>query len=315
MSQELMLRAQQMQWMRDNSRSKPAYEGELLELESALGMLSTKRRWRILGNFTAYRNDARVPMVELLVNQDLTGVTFVGVVSTLLGQSGLFSQCLWYSSKKYDWFWAKIDNVESIECRADERFRGGVPCIWLTTPVAEYAVVAPHPEYYDQFVDVFKGFQVTPVDMWPTNGFRPDWWPAQSSGAWPYQQVTVEKSRVVSDEEELRQLAALLSAQEISARQSWRRFGPDGDQRYPGQPRHNLCQLLEWELAFDGGLKVSHARLDQGSGKALIEEGSSAVPDKGKKRAWVPQNRRQKRAKLSKDSNTVTHGGIGDSGR
>jgi hypothetical protein len=88
-------------------------------------MIGALGRWRVLGRFSFTRNGVEVPISDLLTNQQLDGITAVGVVSTLLGQSGLHSQCLWYFSQKYDWFWAQITEVEKIEYRTDQRFRGG----------------------------------------------------------------------------------------------------------------------------------------------------------------------------------------------
>ncbi|KDN36756.1 hypothetical protein RSAG8_10620, partial [Rhizoctonia solani AG-8 WAC10335] len=154
---------EQAAWTAVNSRLNPASEGEFLEQELALLHLSVKRRWRVLGMFTAYKDGNVVSITELLGSQQFDGITLVGLVSTLLGQPGLHSQCLWYRSGKFEWYWARIEHLEKIERRADTHFRGGVPCIWLTTPVAEYAMTMPHAEYAREWETTWEFFNSTGI--------------------------------------------------------------------------------------------------------------------------------------------------------
>ncbi|KAG8739118.1 hypothetical protein FRC10_006116 [Ceratobasidium sp. 414] len=314
---------QQARWRKNNKRSDPASEGELLELERALGHLSKKResafsrraspslivklfappllvsgRCRTLGMFHACVDGRQVPITDALSRSgQFHSLSFVGAVSTLLGQEGLSSQCLWYSEDEFDWFWARITNIQSLELRADKRFRGGTPCVWLTTQVAEYALATPHSTFAKEWDDVLGFFSAPPCGVWPRQGHRPDWWPSQHSGRWPGEPYPGEVPSVVPPEKELRQLIEELSTEPTSSSARWRRLGPKGDRRFPGQPLHNVGQLLDWDLGYDAGLKLT--RGDTGSEGDMDEpDAGTADVDRGQKRRKPePRERRSKRAK------------------
>ncbi|KAG8795544.1 hypothetical protein FRC12_012983 [Ceratobasidium sp. 428] len=255
---DVSLIEQQERWREDNKRSDPASEGELLTLESALGQVSSRRRQRVLGMFHASIDGRQGPVPDgLLRSQSFAGLTLVGAVSTLHGQEGLHSQCLWYSFDEFDWFWATITDVESIEVRADTRFRGGAECVWLTTPVAEYAMTTAHATYVNDWEDVLEFFNLPRCDVWPRTGLRPHWWPRQSAGCWPGEVDEDLKENKLSRETELRLLTEGLASQPLAQGTPWKRLGPKGDQRFPGQPLHNLGQLLEWDLAYNSGWKIT----------------------------------------------------------
>ncbi|CCO34318.1 hypothetical protein BN14_08415 [Rhizoctonia solani AG-1 IB] len=221
-------------WTAGNARNNTSSEGELLEMERSLGRLSQNR------------------------------VTFTGIVSTLLGQQGLHSQCLWYRQNQFDWYWAHIEGVEKIEVRNDSRFRGGLTCVWVVTALAEYAMAVTHAEFQHEWDLVLSHFGADHIDMWPREGVRPDWWPAESAGQWPYQREEAESERVVPAEEELRRLTELLSTQDIATHSWGRRYGPRAVARSSNQRQHNLIQVSQWELAVDGGLKATHRKLERG---------------------------------------------------
>ncbi|KAG8734408.1 hypothetical protein FRC11_014254 [Ceratobasidium sp. 423] len=255
---DFTLRDLQGQWRASNKRDSPASEGEILDPERELGSLAKKTRLRILGMFSITVNEVAVPIQELLPVQQFEGLRIVGVVSTLLGQEGLHAQGLWYSpDAEFDWFWAEITNVLAIEVREDNRFRGGAKCIWLTTAVAEYALTIPHKTYTDQWESTLGFFKAPALQSWPRTGYRPDWWPAESAGLWPGKQRPGELPRIVPRAEEVHRLTEQLWIDPSSSVNSWRRLGHYGDNRFPGQPRHNLYQLEAWELPFDGGIKVT----------------------------------------------------------
>ncbi|KDN33878.1 hypothetical protein RSAG8_13032, partial [Rhizoctonia solani AG-8 WAC10335] len=270
---------QQMEWMASNSRANPASEGEFLQQELALGHLSVQRY------------HVRRPGFDV----------------TRAARPTFTVQLLWDTDKKFDWFWVRLENVETIERRTDTRFRGGEPCIWLTTPIATYAMTAPHPEYTNDWHSVLELFNVAPINAWPKQGYRPLWWPWQSSGEWPYQRDPKECYSIVSPQDEIRQLAELLSAEQISSRATWHRLGAHVDHSLPGQPMHNLSQLLDWELAFDGGLKITHDRLDNASQMDRPEDDSQMAPDeesvqvargqRKRRKQWLPRDLRVTRPK------------------
>ncbi|KAG8734337.1 hypothetical protein FRC11_005324 [Ceratobasidium sp. 423] len=295
---EMSLRDQQTQWRATNSRNNPASEGELLDPERLLGNLAKQKRHRILGAFTAYMNNVPTEIHQLLPSQRFEGLTLVGAVSTLLGQEGLFAQGLWYlRGDDFDWYWARITNVLKIEVREDTRFRGGAKCIWAITPIAEYAMANPHTTYNDQWESALAFFDAPHLDVWPQHGCRPDWWPAESSGMWPGSQRPGEVPRVVAPHEELRRLTELLCVDPTPSGTTWRRLGPTGDNRFPGQPRTNLHQLQPWELTYDGGIKP--ARDQRGDMKtSREEEPEAAAKGQGRKRRmgnWGGRSTRSRR--------------------
>ncbi|KAG8706672.1 hypothetical protein FRC09_002286 [Ceratobasidium sp. 395] len=275
---------QQERWRDDNRRSSPASEGELLTIERALGQGSSRRRQRVLGMFHASIDGRQGPISgQRLRSQNFAGLTIVGAVSTLHGQEGLHSQCLWYSFDEFDWFWATITGVESIELRADSRFRGGAPCVWLTTPVAEYAVTTAHATYVNDWEDVLEFFNLPRCDVWPRTGSAPYWWPGQSAACWPGEVDERLKENKLSRETELRLLAESLASQPLAQGTTWKRLGPKGDRRFPGQPLHNLGQLLDWDLAYNSGFKITRPLAQ------VLPKGKGHIVKPGSGRAGVGQ--------------------------
>ncbi|KAG8720300.1 hypothetical protein FRC09_009793 [Ceratobasidium sp. 395] len=278
---------QQERWRDDNRRSNPASEGELLALERALGQASSRRRQRVLGMFHASIDGRQGPIPDqILRSRSFAGLTFVGAVSTLHGQEGLHSQCLWYSFDEFDWFWATITDVETMEVRADSRFRGGAPCVWLTTHLAEYAVTTAHATFVNDWEDVLEFFNLPRCDVLPRTGPPPYWWSGQSAGCWPGEVHKDLKDNKLSRETEVRLLAEGFASQPLAQGTPWKRLGPKGDRRFPGQPLHNLGQLLDWDLAYNAGLKITRPKAQalpkdkgqgakQGSGRAGVSQGAA----------------------------------------
>ncbi|KAG8713772.1 hypothetical protein FRC11_011063 [Ceratobasidium sp. 423] len=279
------LRDQQGQWRDDCSRTNPASEGEMLDPERAVGQLAIKARPRILSGFIATIASNPSPIAERLPRQDFLSVEIIGMASSLLGQEGVYAQGLWYSpgDDSFDFFWVRIKNILKIEVREDRRFRGGAKCIWVTTPIAEYAMGFAHPTYHSHWECVLAAFDAPVVESLPKHGYRPDWWPADSSGLWPGLLRPGELPRLLSAEDDLRKLTELLTVSSHSSRPTWRRLGPNGDQRFPGQPAHNLDQLRPWELLFDGGMKATRQRPDDSMAMGEDEE-SKEVPDGPKRK-------------------------------
>ncbi|KAB5587737.1 hypothetical protein CTheo_8823 [Ceratobasidium theobromae] len=264
----LAVDAQQV-WKRMNKRSNPASEGEFLRTEQALGHLAAKRMFHcsldgVVGHIPADR----------LFDQQFDGIRFVGAISTLYGQDGLHSQCLWYAQDQFDWFWVEINEVQTIEFRIDSRFRGGSPCLWMVTPVAEYVLATPHVTFIHEWDHVLNFFEAPHCDVWPREGMRPDWWPIQSCGHWPGTQRPGELPNVVSVDEELRQLTAQLTMHPSLKSQPWCRLEPRGGKRFPGQRRHTLKQLLSWDVYFNSGIKVTdEQKQDEESDRPVVQNG------------------------------------------
>jgi hypothetical protein len=63
-------------------------------------------------------------------------------------------------------------------------------------------------------------------------------------------------------DEQLQTLASKLSVQPSSSTIPWRRLGPHGDIRLPGQPLHHLSQLSEWIIVRDTGLRKTRVEGD-----------------------------------------------------
>ncbi|KAG8734417.1 hypothetical protein FRC11_014263 [Ceratobasidium sp. 423] len=277
------LRDQQAQWREGNTRRTPASEGELLDLERELGILAMKKRQRVLYSFTVAQNVENglpVPVNEVLLTQDFRGLKIVGAVSTLLGQEGLHAQGLWYGADaEFDWYWASITDLLTIEVREDVRFRGGAKCIWLTTAIAEYAMTIPHATYNHHWESALVTFNAPRLDVWPRHEYRPCWWPAESAGLWPGKKLPSELPHVVTREEELRRLMEQLSVDPTHSLQSWRRLGHYGDARFPGQPPNHLDQLLPWDLRYGGGIKLTRDPPGDSSEGLRTEEGE--VPSGG----------------------------------
>ncbi|CUA72105.1 hypothetical protein RSOLAG22IIIB_10085 [Rhizoctonia solani] len=285
------LRDQQAQWREHNTRSNPASHGEFLDIERELGNLVLKTRPRILAYFSISLNGLPVSPDAFLPGQRLDGLIIIGAVSTLLGKEGLSAQGLWFGrDAPFDWYWASISHPLKIEVREDKRFRAGARCIWLTTSIAQYALTIPHPDYNDRWQSALAFFNAPHLDVWPTTGLRPDWWPAEQAGSWPGQKLPEELPVVVSREEDLQRLTEQLSMNPTSSLTSCHQAGPYTNPRLPCQPAHHLSQLQPWELKFDGGIKDKRSNSWSGGG-----EDPEQPQGRAEKRKKPNPNRRQVR--------------------
>ncbi|QRW23733.1 hypothetical protein RhiXN_08769 [Rhizoctonia solani] len=248
---------QQSNWRKSNCRQSPASEGELLDPEQAIGHLASKNRARILSAFDFTIDGAPASIEPLLQKQRFQGLKVTGAVSSLLGQEGIYAQGLWYNNKgRFDWVWAHIDNVLKLEVRHDTRFQGGAQCIWMTTHVGEYAMGFPHKSYTKFWNTALAYFGAPSIGPLLQDDYRPDWWPAQSSGLWPGLLRPGEEQCVLTWEEELRQMTERLSVEAGAKTIDLGCSSAHGSSGQLGQPAHNLRQLRPWNLAFDGGIKA-----------------------------------------------------------
>ncbi|KAG8736720.1 hypothetical protein FRC10_009029 [Ceratobasidium sp. 414] len=253
------------------TRSRPGPERELLSGESG-----DERRVRVLARLEArVEGEAAVISEQMVKDQRFVGLSLVGVVASLDGRDGLFAQCGWFDDDEIDWFWCEITDVRSIEYRRDPRFRGGAPCLWLTTGFAEYAMTTSH-EMYDEDWELTLEHSGTPrCDEWPRRGVRPDWWPVRWASAWPHDSSIRERYAALVDADPLAMLAQNLSLQSRSSPTAWLRLGPKGDTQLPGRPPNHLSQMCEWPLAPDAGLRKT-VRAAAGSNEAGNEAGPSS---------------------------------------
>ncbi|KAB5588354.1 hypothetical protein CTheo_8207 [Ceratobasidium theobromae] len=283
------------------TKSNPGPESQLLSDERIVAEdASTRPHARILGMLEA-RVGGRVRAVpqDMLERQAFPGLSFVGITATLNGQRGLLSQCAWFEDDNAEWFWVKITNVRSIEPREDSRFRGGMPCLWLVTDFAEYAMMTPHKLFDEEWESTLEHFGMPRCDMWPTKGVRPDWWPVELASDWPYDRSIREQYAALMTVDPLVQRANNLSLEPTPTRTPWRRLGPKGDVQIAGRPRHHLSQMSEWFIVPDTGMRKTRrqANLDEddkdgsegGDGeKANDKQGS----DKGKRKGRRPARER-----------------------
>ncbi|QRW21896.1 hypothetical protein RhiXN_09483 [Rhizoctonia solani] len=119
-----------------------------------------------------------------------------------------------------------------------------------------------------------------PIEMWPRAGLRPDWWPLQSAGEWPFEKSEEDYARVVSADEELLQLIKLLTTRDT-----------------PHERSTNLAQLAEWEIALDGGQRPTRKKPEQGGSTPSGESGetSSSQVKRRKVSSYGRTNARWKR--------------------
>ncbi|KAF8750291.1 hypothetical protein RHS01_09345 [Rhizoctonia solani] len=99
--------------------------------------------------------------------------------------------------------------------------------------------------------------------MWPRAGLRPDWWPLQSAGEWPFEKSEEDYARVVSADEELLQLIKLLTTQDVSCTPNNSAVFSNMN-KTPHERSTNLAQLAEWEIALDGGQRPTRKKPEQG---------------------------------------------------
>ncbi|KAG8724029.1 hypothetical protein FRC12_005547 [Ceratobasidium sp. 428] len=209
----------------------------------------------------------------MLKSQDFRGVYVVGIAASLRrGVDALFAQCAWFDDDEIDWVWVEVSDIQRIELREDERFRGGASCIWIVTEFAEYAVMTAHVEYDEPLEIIRTWFNAPRVDVWPRRGIRPEWWPVDFANAWPYDRAVREHYADIMAKDPLALATQNLSIDASGSRTGWLRLGPKGDSQLPGRPAHHLSHLTEWVLAPDAGLRKTAPDLPSG------EEGKGAGP-------------------------------------
>lgn len=80
---------------------------------------------RVLHLFEFQQNGSLVTLPVGRPKAAYKDITAVGIVGTLTGKAGLFSQCCWFGNYDLDWFWCCVTNIKSAEFKADIRFRAG----------------------------------------------------------------------------------------------------------------------------------------------------------------------------------------------
>ncbi|KAG9097166.1 hypothetical protein FS749_006917 [Ceratobasidium sp. UAMH 11750] len=143
---------------------------------------------RVLDCFVLALNGKAVSIDESqIASQDWNGLTAVGAVASLVGPGSLFAQCGWLH--RVPWLWLVLPKVDEIVIKADSRFWGGEPRVWLKTPLGEYAILSPHKRFTRQWSDSIAGFgpqaSASVFRRWPADGPRPGWWPETADEQWP----------------------------------------------------------------------------------------------------------------------------------
>ncbi|KAG8739117.1 hypothetical protein FRC10_006115 [Ceratobasidium sp. 414] len=258
------------------TRQNPAPEQERLFEEQSSAEVSVGAYVRVLAVLEARINGTPAPIpLDMLETQRFPGLEVVGIVATLTGREGLFAQCGWFDNDDLDWIWARIADIRSVELRTDPRFRGGAPCVWLSTPFAHYALTTPYAKYDDSWELTLELLGAPRCDEWPRKGFRPDWWSDRWAQAWPYERPIEEQypTLVVG---ELANQTDNLSIHPSSSSRPWRRLGPKGDTMLPGRPIHNLGQISEWVIDRDTGLRKTHNTAGSDEDAAQTRAGNGA---------------------------------------
>lgn len=60
---------------------------------------------------------------QRFAEQNWKGVSVIGAVATLIGESSQRVQCGWFQTVK--WRWLHLPNITHLEVRSDDRFRRG----------------------------------------------------------------------------------------------------------------------------------------------------------------------------------------------
>ncbi|KAG9125776.1 hypothetical protein FRC07_006278 [Ceratobasidium sp. 392] len=238
---------------REITRSAPAPESELLADETA-GQRGSKFL-RVLARLEILvDNEPAAITAEKIAEDGYRRISVVAVTASLNGLDGLLAQCCWFNDT-IDWYWVKITEVLNIEVRRDVRFRGGTPCLWLTTAVGEYAMATSHVSFDQQWEEMLELYHVPRCDMYPERGVRPSWWPEVWANSWPFDKSIVDQYTAMLADDPLALLANNLRLEPDRAPTAWRRLGPKGDIAVEGQPPHHLSQLTEWEMVPDAGMR------------------------------------------------------------
>jgi hypothetical protein len=159
-------------------------------------------------------------------------------------------------------------------------FTSRAPCIWLVSPIGEYALLTASPRYEDHWEATLNFFNCPRCDEWPRKGVRPGWWVDEWADAWPYERGIKEQYDEIVAQDPLALLAGTLSLQPDSSRPAWSRLGSKGDAQRPGRalPLDNLSQIADWVLAPDAGLRKTRREARN------EDESEGAGPSKGKRR-------------------------------
>ncbi|KAG8713975.1 hypothetical protein FRC08_012526 [Ceratobasidium sp. 394] len=126
-------------------------------------------------------------LAERFAVRNWQGVSVLGAVASLKGRGSMFAQCGWFT--RMPWLWFHIPKVEEIQFRQDSRFRGGELCMWLKTPLGEYAMLLPHGFFIKHWNTTLETLgdrlKHNAFQRWPSEAPRPDWWHDESPDEWP----------------------------------------------------------------------------------------------------------------------------------
>ncbi|KAG8691688.1 hypothetical protein FRC11_012893 [Ceratobasidium sp. 423] len=143
---------------------------------------------RVLDSFVFLSQGAPTPLpAGWLENTSWAEIEVIGAVATMTGPTAPLAQCGWITRLK--WRWIRITSIRSLQIRQDSRFRKGEPCFWLTTPLGEYAILAPHRGYSALWNDAISQPDVpTPPPTFrrvSDSDSMPSWWDVSWDINWP----------------------------------------------------------------------------------------------------------------------------------
>lgn len=136
-------------------------------------------------------------------------------------------------------FWDKISlDSTFLQAKGTKFVYSSDRCAWLSSAHADYALLVPRPTYADLWEEACHSHgpaaQAARVSVWPAQGKRPDWWSCHWKDSWPWEKdpgdMEVDGQR---DE-------------------GWKRFGPHGDKRFPGEPLNHLHARSAWIISPNG---------------------------------------------------------------
>ncbi|QRV78016.1 hypothetical protein RhiJN_06031 [Ceratobasidium sp. AG-Ba] len=249
------------------SREEPAPETWAIEGESPL--VDGGSGWvRALMMVEARVNGKPMPIPHEMLREkasgskDVTatdryaGLSFVGAAASLTGAACLKAMAGWFDDS-FEWFWIEITDVLSIELRADSRFRGGALCVWVVSPIAEYALMSAWPKYCDDWEGTLRYLGSPTCDRWRKAGTRPTWWPEERASDWPYEQTIEEKYKDISANDPLSLLASKLTLETQLQGMSWTESGPHDVPEAAGEPLAYVRHDEPWVIACDSGIRVT----------------------------------------------------------
>ncbi|KAB5587684.1 hypothetical protein CTheo_8874 [Ceratobasidium theobromae] len=174
-----------------------------------------------------------------------------------------------------------------------------MPCLWLITDFAEYAMMTPHKLFDEEWEDTLEHFGMPRCDMWPEKGIRPVWWPVELAGNWPYDRSVREQYEVLMALDPLALKADSLSLDPAPKPTIWRRLGPKGDVQIPGRPPHHMTQMSEWDMALDAGMRktrrpdnLQEEDEDGNEDREIGKAGDTQDSGKGKRKGKRPARER-----------------------